>query len=693
MADLRNFLLEIGVEEMPSRFMAPTLAQLAERSRKELAGNRLEFKGLRTFGTPRRLVLVIEGLSPRQDELRETVRGPAASVAFDSEGRPTRAAEGFARSQGAAVSDLKVEELGGGRYVVFQRVTSGRDTSAVLSDLVPGLILSLDFPKTMRWGRGELRFARPIHWVVALLDGEVVPLSVGDVQSGRRTEGIRFLARGPHEIPHLQDYERVLAAAYVIPDNEVRSNLIRDRIMEVAGAAGGRVLLDEGLLEEVTHLVEYPTPFVGTFAADYLELPREVLMTSMRKHQRYFPVVDDDDRLLPMFVAVKNGPPTDMDLIRAGNEKVIRARLADAKFFFDEDRRQPLEDYVAGTREMVFQEELGTLYDKTERIRRVGAALAMWAGLDAQETQALDRALYLCKADLLTQMVYEFPEVEGIMGREYARLSGEDEAVAIAIHEHYLPKHSGDRLPATRIGRLASLADKADTITGCFAIGLRPTGSQDPYGLRRLALGIMQVLGRWDSGIQLSRLLSTALEGHRPEIIKADREAILKELRDFFAARLKVLMQDEGIRYDVVDAVVAAGADDVHDAWVRAGELTRVLAQPEFAAVTVAHRRARNLGQRAESVNVREELLGEPAERDLHQAYVDVQSRAGAFLAEKRYKDFFAAAQTLKEPLDTFLDQVMVMVDDEEVRKNRLALLRAVAELLARPADLEKLVV
>lgn len=693
MAGTRNFLLEIGLEEVPARFMSDALKQLSDKAAELFREYRLEWDDIRSLGTPRRLTLMVRGLSAEQQELRQSVRGPSASVAFDAEGKPTRAAEGFARGQGVPVGDLQIEEVGGARYVFVHKVEPGKPAAQVLAGLLPRLILSLEWPKTMRWGMGDYRFVRPIHWLVALLDDEVVDFELAGIRSGRHTRGLRFLTPGPHEIASFDDYLATLEKVYIIADHEVRREMIRELVQQAARQAGGVALIEEDLLEEVTYLVEYPTPLVGTFASEYLEIPREVLMTSMRKHQRYFPVQDVEGRLLPMFIAVKNGPEAAMHTIRAGNEKVLRARLADAKFFYDEDRSRPLESFVPELQEMIFLEELGTVHQKTERIRKLGASIAAAAGVDTATADLIDRTLYLAKADLMTRMVYEFPEVEGIMGREYARLSGEKEAVAQGIFEHHLPRFSGDQLPQSVVGAVASLADKVDTVSGCFAIGIRPTGSQDPYGLRRHALGILQVLTRSRLNLSLERMVRTSLDIYAFDLDETRRKAIIADLMELFRTRLKSMMQDEGVRYDVVDAVVAAGFDNIYDVWVRAEKLGRLVERPEFGEVAVAHRRARNLGGKAEGTDVVRDLLREEPERRLHEAYLQARERASQQLSEGRYEEFFREVASLKEPLDHFLDKVMVMVEDEAVRKNRLSLLKAVADLMGQPADLEKLVV
>ncbi|MBX6377106.1 MAG: glycine--tRNA ligase subunit beta [Clostridia bacterium] len=685
MNGVAELVLEIGVEEMPAGVVAPALAQLAERAGAALAAARLAPASLESWGTPRRLTLYGTGVPEEQEPLRTRIRGPAAAVAFDAEGKPTRAALGFARAQGVGVADLQVEETPSGPYVFAEKVTPGRSAIAVLAEVLPQVVLGIEFPRSMRWGDGDARFVRPIRWVLALLDDAVVPFRLAGVESDRTTRGHRFLAPEPVVVPRASAYRQVLAAACVVVDPRERESVIRGQVEAAARQIGGRAVVEPDLLAEVTYLVEHPTAFVGRFDPSFLALPREVLTTVMRVHQRYFPVEDGAGHLLPAFVAVRNGDTRSLDVVVAGNEKVLRARLTDARFFYDEDRRRPLADRVPDLEHVVFQEQLGTMADKVRRVRRLAAWLATAAGLEAWEREALDRAALLCKADLLTAMVYEFPELQGVMGREYARLAGEAEAVAQAIYEHLLPRFAGDELPLTAVGAALAVADKLDTVVGGFGAGLQPTGSQDPYGLRRQALGILSILRGGMPEVPLTAAVREAAAGY------GFGEDVVEAVLTFFGGRLRGQMAEAGHDHDVVEAVLARGFGRVSDVWARAAALERCRREGPWDDVATVYRRAANLSRSAPSGALRAERLAEPAERELYEALAAAEPRARGAAGAGRYDDFFAAVASLRGPLDRFLDAVLVMSPDPEERANRLALLRRTADLAGLVAELDRL--
>ncbi|HOV79721.1 MAG TPA: glycine--tRNA ligase subunit beta, partial [Bacillota bacterium] len=514
----KDYLLEIGVEEMPARFMEPALLELKETASVILKEQRLPFKNVETYGTPRRLTLYVEGLAGSQEPLEVEVKGPAAKVAFKPDGTPTRAAEGFARSQGVAVDDLIRKALGHVEYVFAVKREAGRPAREVLSEVAPAFINGLHFPKPMRWGDLEVRFARPIRWIVSLFGDEVVEFEFAGLKAGRTTCGHRFLSKEPVVLACPEEYFKKMRSNYVLVDPEERRRCIWQQVRELAAAAGGMVEEDGDLLDEINNLVEYPTALVGEFSRDYLKLPREVLVTPMREHQRYFPVVGPDGNLLPKFIAVKNGTADHLDTVRAGNEKVLRARLADADFFFREDLKTPLAEKVPALKKIVFQESLGTVYDKVLRLSTLADYLASEAGASEQDRRVALRAAHLAKADLVTNMVYEFPELQGVMGREYAERSGEPREVALAVFEHYLPRFAGDRLPRTMPGKILSMADKIDNIVGCFAIGIQPSGSQDPYALRRQALGISHIVLDGKFAVRLPELVEKAYRGYEGKV-------------------------------------------------------------------------------------------------------------------------------------------------------------------------------
>lgn len=706
MADL---LLEIGTEEMPAALMGEAIAQLQTRAGRLLQDERLVHQGLGVYATPRRLVLYVTGLAEMQPDREELVRGPSAAAAFDAEGAPTRAAFGFARSQGVAVEDLQVMDTPGGRYVFARRVEHGRGAREVLAEGLPRMICGMEFSRSMRWGDQDMRFIRPIRWIVCLLDAEVVPFEIGGIKAGRLTVGHRVLSEGPIETPTAQDYFRLIEEkGRVIVDHRRRLEEVRRQVEAVAAGLGGRALIDEDLLDEVNFLVEYPTAFAGRFAEHYLRLPREVLITPMERHQRYFPVEGPDGCLLPAFIGVRNGGDHRMDIVVAGNEKVLRARLEDARFFFEEDRRQPLEAYVEKLRGVTFQVRLGTMYEKVERIGRLAewivselarrgsegsAAEAAsgqpgWGGPEL--SRVVRRAAWLCKADLATSMVYEFPELQGVMGREYALLSGEDQAVAQAIFEHLLPRHAGDRLPEGLAGAVLSVADKADTLAGCFAAGIQPTGSQDPYGLRRQALGVIRTLRHRLPWVAVSELLRAALAGYEGQagLAPEEREAAFPALMEFFLGRVRVLLDEAGFTHEVVEGVLAAGFDQPADVWDRASALAAAVGTPAFSdAVTVA-RRAGNLAGKANNRDVDPSLFKEDEEAALWEAVGGARPIIENAAQNRDFLAYFQGVASLRRVLDAFLDRVLVMVDDENVRQNRLALLAEVSRLAGMVADL-----
>ena len=683
----RDLLLEVGTEELPARFLDHVLPQLEETASAQLKELRLSASAVRVYGTPRRLALIVEGLPERQADLVREVKGPARKVAFDENGQPTKAAHGFARSQGVPVEELLVRETEQGAYVFAVLREAGRPVADVLVEWLPRLITGLHFPKSMRWGQGDLRFARPIRWLVALLDGEVLPIELDGVRADRLTRGHRFLAPQPISLSGAAEYVQRLREAFVLVDPEERRQAVLEQVREAAAACGARAVEDPDLVAEVTNLVEYPAAVVGSFDPDYLQLPREVLVTPMREHQRYFPLVDEAGRLLPRFVAVSNGPRADMALVQRGNEKVLAARLADARFFYEEDKRQPLAAYVPRLKDVVFQEQLGTVYEKMERIRSLTGWLADALGAGEETRRVAMRAAELAKADLVTQMVYEFPELQGVMGREYALLSGEGEAVAQAIFEHYLPRHAGDALPESLAGSIVSVADKLDTIVGCFGVGLIPTGSQDPYGLRRQALGVARIAAGLPRGFDLAQALARAKEGYGARL-EADTADLVARIMEFFQQRLRGLLQEEGLRHDLVEAALGAGFADVARLFRRARALAQFSRSEGFDALITAYQRAANLAGKGDTDQVDEALLAHPAEQALWAAIKEAAAQVEAALAEDRFDEALAALASLRPHVDRLFAEVLVMAPEPDVRRNRLALLRQMTALCHRVADL-----
>ncbi|ABB33159.1 glycyl-tRNA synthetase, beta subunit [Geobacter metallireducens RCH3] len=684
---MKELFLEIGTEEIPAGFIPKAMADMEALLAKELENARISFDDIRTLGTPRRLALTVKGLPTVQPDAEITAMGPARNVAFDAEGKPTRAAEGFARGQGVDVASLTLVATEKGEYVAAVRKESGRPVPELLAEILPRLVANIPFRKSMRWGALDVRFARPIHWIVALFDGVVVPFTFGNIESGTISRGHRFMANQPFPVRDFAHYLEECERHFVIPDPERRQEIIRREIHRVAKAAGGHLLPDEGLLEEVSFLCEYPSAVHGTFSAEFLKVPREVLITSMRSHQRYFSIVDDAGKLMPGFITINNTLTEDPTVVVKGNERVLRARLSDARFFFEEDQKVKLETRVESLKNVVYQQKLGTSFEKMERFRALAEGLADL--LNPAVKVKVSQAAFLCKADLVSGMVGEFPEVQGIMGREYALIEGEDAEVAAAIAEHYLPTQAGGELPASDIGAFVSMADKLDTICGCFGVGLIPTGSADPYALRRSALGIINII--LDKGYRLSLeeqvdkalgLLAAKLT--RPAVdVKAD-------VLEFFRGRFVNLMADRHAS-DAVDAAVAAGCADLVDAAARIAALSEFRSHPDFEPLAVAFKRVGNIVKEGVDAPVDTALFQDAAEGLLNDAVQGVAVSVREKIATGAYLEALTEIAALRGPVDTFFDKVMVMAEDERVRTNRLALLTGIARMLGAIADFAKI--
>jgi glycyl-tRNA synthetase beta chain len=684
----KELLFEIGTEEIPSGYLPPALEELKAAAIRLFADQRLAFGEVRTLGTPRRLTLVVDGLAERQRDARREIVGPPKSAAFDAEGRPTKAAEGFARAQGVAVDSVEVRVLERGEYLVAVQEERGGRTPEVLADLLPKLLGALSFPKFMRWGEGTLRFVRPVRWLLAIYDGRVVPFEVDGLKTDGKTYGHRFLASRGVRIRTVQEYLETLEERFVIADPARRRQLVRAQAAEAAATVQGHPVLDDALVETVADLVEFPTAVCGGFKPEYLELPREVIVTPMQKHQRYFPVVDAAGNLLPHFVAISNMRAKDMGLIRQGNERVLRARLNDAEFFFREDRKRPLADRLPELRHIIFQEKLGSVADKVQRLERLAAWTAERIEPAARASAA--RAARLCKADLPTAMVKEFPTLQGVMGREYARLSGEPAEVCQAIEEHYLPRFAGDRLPASAAGAAVAIADRLDSIVGCFGIGLVPTGSEDPYALRRAALGVVQTLLQRALPLPLDEAIACAQAGY-PSADRGDGEGTARAVLDFLRGRTQSVLAERGLPGDVVDAVLSAGFNDVADVAKRAEALAVLRREADFGELATAFRRVVGIIPRGFARPVETSRLIEGAERALYAQAAELRSEVERFVAARDYLGALRRIAALKPMVDMFFEEVLVIGPDEGLTQNRLALLKTVGDLFARIADFTKI--
>lgn len=683
----KDLLLEIGTEEIPARFMAGALAQLESITRQKFADLRIACSQVQAMGTPRRLTLVIKNVHEQQADSKSENKGPSIKIAFDEQGNATKAAQGFARGQGVDVSALQVKD--GYVYAVVEEI--GQPVESLLPNILPEIMQNLSFPKNMRWADLDVRFVRPIKWIIALFGEQVISFQFAGVSSGSITRGHRFLSTGDIKVNSLEEYFAALEANFVVLDQEKRRELIREQIGQIAITQGGVAEIDSDLLEEVVHLVEYPTVLCGSFESDYLKLPPEAIITPMREHQRYFPVFSPEGKLLPVFITVRNGGAEHLDIIRHGNERVLKARLADARFFFEEDQKVALIDRRDKLKTIVYQDGLGTLFDKTIRIEELAIFISRLFNVDMSFLPSISRAAKLAKTDLVTGMVYEFTELQGTMGREYARLNGETEEVAQAIFEHYLPRFSGDVLPQHIVGRVISIADKIDNIVATFSRGLIPTGSQDPYALRRQALGIVNILIDAQYSISLAVILEKSMDllGIVDKIL---REKLLTDIQDFFRLRLKNILSDKNVRYDLIDAAVDVGIDDLYDTYLRATALLAIIGDSSIEKSIQAFVRSGNLAKHATQALVLPELFVVEAEQDLYQTYLLTKQSVEMLIAVQDYPKAIIALCELAEPIDRFFNAVMVMDKDEAVRNNRLALLKQLIQLTGRIADWNKIV-
>ena len=677
----RDLLFEIGTEEIPAHVMPHLLEDLAQLAETMLKEHRLSYEKVRTLGTPRRAALIVTGLAERQEDVNTETRGPSVAIAFDADGNPTKAGAGFARGQGVDPSAL-IQRDG---YVYASVHESGAATAELLTSLLPDLVRAIPLPNSMRWGDLDFRFIRPIRWFVALYGTEIVPFTLAGVTSGNHSRGHRTLAPADFVITSAADYEAACEKAYIIVDPERRRAMICEQITETAKACGGTAEITPDLLEEVLYLVEYPTALSGSFEEKYLALPAEAVITPMRDHQRYFPVKAADGSLLPAFITVRNGGKAHLDVVAHGNERVLRARLADAQFFFDEDRKKSLAEHREKLKTVVFQRGLGSMYEKTERLMALTTAIVeeMAAG-DTDDAALADarRAAELSKADLVTGMVTEFTELQGIMGREYALLDGESPAVARAIDEQYMPRFAGDELPQTLLGVALSAADKIDNIVGTFSQGRIPTGSQDPFGLRRQALGLVLMLIEQESTMLLSDLVDEACDLYDLEEF---RDKMQVYVADFIRLRLKNVLSERGVRYDVQEAVLG-DVDLVADVPVRAAYVERLLASEGGEALVQSFVRVGNIARSVTGGTVDPALFKAEEEGALLSAY------QAAAAARAEGEDTLPAEQALGRAIDTFFDTVMVMDKDARVKENRLSLLKMIDDDLLETADYSKIV-
>lgn len=679
-----EFLLEIGIEEVPAGYIRPALTSLIELFSRFLANSLISHGQIDTFATPRRLIIRISDVAERSDSRTFEKTGPPVASAYDALGNPTKAAEGFARSQGLAAEDLIKIQTPKGEVVGVRKVEEGRSTAEVLSQGLPGILERIYFPKTMRWMDLDARFVRPIHWIVAIIDGATIPFVFGNVRSGKSSFGHRFVHPGSFPVSSFVELRQELARQGIEIDFNKRSEIIRGKVREIAGTEGLTPFEDEALLDEVTFLVESPYPIIGSFSEDFLELPASILVTCMKKHQRYFCLQDGQGRIQNRFIAINNTPVKDEDISRRGHQRVLKARLEDARFYFREDRKQPLSSRLDALKGVIFHSKLGTAFEKVERFSNISGKLAnMWV---PEKAALVERAAWLCKCDLETGIVYEFPELQGIIGSYYARLDGESDEIATAIREHYLPTRAGDNLPESLIGAIVSISDRIDTICGCFSVGLVPSGAADPYALRRHALSIIQILIRHDWKVDLRWLIGLALGLVKSKMTRP-KDEVEADVLDFFKARFVNFHAGRGFSLDAVEAVVRADFSDVVDARIRLDALAEWQKRDDFESILIGFKRVMNILKTSPSAKLRPELFHEPSELSLHEKLLSVERRCRDAFTRGDYSYALENMAELRTPIDDFFDSVLVMAEDPDIRSNRLALLVQISRLFNVVAD------
>ena len=681
----RTLAFEIGTEEIPAFDLAGAVKQLSTMVPSLLDDAAIPHGAVKIFSSPRRLIVIAEEIPEATEEKNEVFKGPSAKIAFDAEGNPTKAAQGFARGKGVDPSSLVVED----GYVYARTHTPSVNVASLLSSVLNKIIHGLSWPRSQRWGVQSEYFTRPVRWIVALFGNEVIDFTFAGLVAGRTTYGHRFLAPGPFEVADADSLVDVVRSASVIPSEAEREQVIREGVAKAEAETGFTAVLHPKTLVEVINLAEYPTVLVGTFDEEFLKVPEEIIVDAMLVHQRYFPLYDKDGKLTNRFIVVSNGDPACAETIVDGNERVVRARLYDAKFFYDEDLKQPLESYVDHLGEVVFQEKLGTMLDKTNRIQRLADHLAEDAGLAGQDLSDVERAARLCKADLVTSAVVEFTSVQGVMGSYYAAASGETAQVAQAIEQHYRPRFAGDEAPDTVVGKIVAIADKLDTVCGLFAVGQGPTGSSDPFALRRSAIGIVAMLSGKDAvEVSLVAAIDAALASYAQQGIEFDTDAVRRDVIEFFITRTKVMMRDAGNSIDAIDAVLSAGIQEPVELINRVSALEAARSeQPEvFEDLATAYARANNLCDSKLGTEVDEGLLSE-VEQALVRAVGQAESNVASALENNNYAAALSELAALRKPIDLFFENTMVMDEDQALRENRLRLLNSFVAVFANVAD------
>lgn len=690
---MNNYLLEIGVEELPSRFCQMAIDQLEAKAKKLCEEYSIGYENIRVYATPRRLTLFIENVDERQPDVDVEVKGPASKIAFDENGQATKPLQGFMKSQGITEKNIFKKELKGTEYVYANIHKAGASFQEIISENAANMIKTINFPKNMKWGGKAIKFARPIRWVVSMLNEEIVPFEFEGIKVSNTTIGHRFLGKGVVEIDHVNNYEKILEDNYVILDQEKRREIIKYDSMKLAKSVNGEIAPDEDLLEELTFIVEYPTPIMGAIQERYLELPKEVITTPMRDHLRFIPIYNSNGGLLPYFITIRNGNEDFKDIVINGNQKVLEARLEDAVFFYKDDISKNLEDYKTNLNGLMFHEKLGTMANKSLRNEKLSKKIGEDLQLGDTTIQDLKRAANLSKADLTTKLVQEFTELQGVMGAIYAEKSGEPEIVSKAINEQYMPRFSGDDLPESTVGSVLAIADKMDSICGMFAVGLIPTGSQDPFALRRQAIGVINILlnKKWD--ISLSDIVDSSLFLYTDELqIVFDYNNVKKEIMNFFRGRIQTMLQAQKIRYDVIDSIIDKN-DTIVKLFTKAKELNEFFDEDKKNVID-SFVRLETMAEKGDNdVEFKESLLSEKEEKDLFKAAENILPVAMELIEVGKYNQAITALSELSLPIQNFFENIYVLSDDMEIRGNRISLLKKIDNVIKEILDINKLVV
>ncbi|MDO5718789.1 MAG: glycine--tRNA ligase subunit beta [Tissierellia bacterium] len=678
-----NYLFELGVEEFPASYVEPTKKQLKSAFEKLLDENKICYEGIDVESTPRRFAVIIKGLSQETKSDTKKVKGPSKKIALDDNGEPTKALLGFLKGQGKEFEDIVFEKVGDEEYVFVQKTIEQKPIDEILKDSIPEIIKGLVFPKTMKWGGKKFRFARPIRWIMSVFDNEILEFEFEGIPVSNITRGHRYLGSDNIVVNNIDDYEKLLKENGVILKQRDRKNMILHDANRLSREKGGYLYKDDDLLEEVVNITEYPTPLIGNIKAEFLSLPKEAIITPMKDHQRFFPIIDDNGELLPYFITVRNGGDKGLDEVKKGNEKVLAPRLEDAKFFFEEDTKRNLEEYLEVLKTATFHEELGTIYDKSKRLVKLSKLIGEQLAVGEETIKNTARAALLSKADLVTKLVIEFTELQGIMGMIYANESGENSIVSTAIKEQYLPRYSGDELPKSTAGKILSIADKIDTIVGMYAVGIRVTGSQDPFALRRAALGILNIIIENKLDLEFEEIIRNSLYTYlEDQGIIFDYDLVKKEILDFVKQRLRVKLIDEGNRYDVVDSCFAVGTSNIYYTSQRVVAVNKWVENADDKILQTLTR-LENIAKDAEDIEIDISILKEQAELQLY----DNLTTVAEIESKIDKKDFEAALRefdSITGSINNFLDNIMVMVDDSRIRANRLALLSRIYKVVTR---------